>query len=176
MKTFKNYIWMAIGTALVIAVFSGLTAGPALAQLVRAALVKNIDERGRNPYEEQVGCTDAAFVNQCRVEAAAVPTGKRLVIEHVSMRLYLQGTQPFGPATLFGNEFDVLGIHFQREQFISPKLDFANSIQALYSANERVLTYYDAGQKPTILIPLIGSGNGQFVDVTLSGYYVDLTL
>jgi hypothetical protein len=187
MKNFKSYAWMAIGCALVIAVFSGMTAGPALAQLVKAALVKNVDERGRVPYEEEVVCSDFTFFSDCTVEAAAVPPAKRLVIEHVSMDLLLVAAQS-GPTprprsvTMSGNEFTIVGQQFFRQQFLAPSLLSADStlgpVFAHYAANQAVLTYYESGQKPKLSVSsdAVLNTNLSIVRATFSGYFVDLSL
>ena len=66
---------MAGGFALVGVVVGAFTAGPAIAQAVRAALVSNVDDPGRVPY--QVGINDpVAFLDcssVCVTEAPQVP-------------------------------------------------------------------------------------------------------
>jgi len=45
--------------------------------------VKNIDERGRNPYFVSLHC-ESRNSNGCSASAAPIPAGMRLVIEHVN--------------------------------------------------------------------------------------------
>jgi hypothetical protein len=165
MKTLKNYVWMAIGSALLIAVISGMTAGPALAQLVKAALVKNVDERGRVPYQEVVTCVSTGF--GCQAQASAVPPGKRLVIEHVSMRIIINNSTGTPEAGVFGNAV---------VQYLNPILSPTGGTTRTYFANEAVLTYYETGQAPYASVFLSSLATSMQVVVTFSGYSVDLTL
>lgn len=64
---------MAASFAVLAAVISGITAGPAIAQAVKYALIQNRDEPARQPFLI-VGLS------------GSVPTGKRYVIEHFFMR------------------------------------------------------------------------------------------
>ena len=56
MNRFKNYAMMAAGFTVLAAVIAGITAGPAIAAAVKAALIKNVDERGRSPHSVGVKC------------------------------------------------------------------------------------------------------------------------
>jgi hypothetical protein len=84
MKRLVNYALVAIGllfVAIVAGVFSGARAVAQTA--IKAALVKNVDERGRVPW--QVTQTTGSCVTQeCAIAFPPVPAGKRLVIEYVS--------------------------------------------------------------------------------------------
>ena len=91
MKRFKNYVWMAAGFAVLTAVVSGIVAAPAVAALVKAALVKNVDEPGRLPYTSLVAgfnfactlnCTPAPFGDSFAL-LPPVPSGKRLIVNHI---------------------------------------------------------------------------------------------
>jgi hypothetical protein len=74
MNKFKNYIWMAAGFVVLAAVVSGVTVAPAVAQMVKAALVRDVDNPALQPVA--IPLTDTF----------KVPSGKRLVIEYVSWR------------------------------------------------------------------------------------------
>lgn len=75
MERFRNYVWMAAGFVILAAAISALTPGSALAQIVKAALVKNVDEPGRNFLTLEFFQTYAPNY--------IVPVGKILVIEQV---------------------------------------------------------------------------------------------
>ena len=76
MERFKNYVWMAAGFVILAAAISAFVPNSALAQIVKAALVKNVDEPGRNfltiEFDNTTGHTNYT-----------VPAGKILVIEQV---------------------------------------------------------------------------------------------
>src|SRR5271169_2061592 len=104
MGRFRNYIVMATGFAFLIAVVSGITAGPAIAQIVKAALVKNVDEPGRSPFlsSEQGGggtCSGFNCLSSDQFNGPAANT--RLVIKDVSARVYLASGGKVFSAQLF---------------------------------------------------------------------------
>jgi hypothetical protein len=91
MNRFRNYVLMAAGFAVLVLVVGVFSAGPAIAQAVRAALVSNVDEPGRIPYHIPIalsgdcmlGCIGVASPKQGRV-----PAGKRLVITNVTGQVF----------------------------------------------------------------------------------------
>ncbi len=76
-------------TALVLPALLGkFYAAPAIAQTVRAVLVKNIDEKGRNPYFEKIACAQA-FFGACNTAintiGTSVPAGMQFVVENINL-------------------------------------------------------------------------------------------
>jgi hypothetical protein len=100
MNRWKNYVWMAAGVS-ALTVVGSFTAKPLLAQ-IKAALVQNVDEPARNPYQEAAsfsqgsGCSGAF----CNVYFSTVPTGKRLVITNVTGVVYVESPGVLQPLTL----------------------------------------------------------------------------
>lgn len=85
MNRFKNYVLMAAGFAVLVMTVGVFTAGHAIAQAVRAALVSNVDEPGRIPYVANSSCDfSRGFHDNCGASFPQVQNGKRLVITHVS--------------------------------------------------------------------------------------------
>ncbi len=64
MNRFKNYVLMAAGFAVLVMTVGVFSAGPAIAQAVRAALVSNVDEPGRIPYSVAIHM-EGACLNEC---------------------------------------------------------------------------------------------------------------
>lgn len=83
----KRHGLIAAGFALVGMVVGAFTAGPAIAQAVRAALVSNVDDPGRIPYRLSGGCNYDGTGNNCSFTLPKVPDGKRVVITHISGRV-----------------------------------------------------------------------------------------
>jgi hypothetical protein len=149
-----------------VALASGIWAGNAQAQ--KAALVENIDEPGRNPYQASVifnqdptNCTQ--FV--CTADFPAVPAGKRLVITYASALYGLTsgGSAPNVALTIDGNIFGT------RALLPVPQPDGFNT----YIVGSPITFYVDAGHQPTLLL------GGQFVSpvsisaqASVSGYLV----
>jgi hypothetical protein len=77
MNRFKNYVLMAAGFAVLVMTVGVFTAGHAIAQAVRAALVQNRDEPGRQPFTLTSYPNDGSW---------PVPAGKRYVVEAYGMR------------------------------------------------------------------------------------------
>ena len=164
MNRLKNNLAIAAGLAVLIAVVGGISAGPAVAQAVKAALVKNVDERGRVPYSAVLTCATAT--DNCFANAAAVPAGKRLVIEHVSA--FNQVTSP-GEIALYRM---LVGSSLRAGLTISTpitKSGFNNSV-----VNESVLAYVEAGEVVTIQISSVAPASTLSTTAYLSGYLVDL--
>lgn len=161
MKT--RLLQLAGGLAL-LAVLGKFYAVPLIAQ-VRAAVVKNIDEKGRIPYQEtQNGTCQVGSNRFCTVNFSAIPAGKRLVLEHVSALVNV-----FSP-----------GVTAQRAVLtVNAPGNYLPMQSDAYGAtlNAQVLLYEDAGLTPPILhIALNGSSNGSDgVLATISGYLIDLS-
>ena len=160
---------LAAGLAL-IAVLGKFYAVPLIAQ-VRAAVVKNIDERGRVPYMVQAHCDGlgGGITNQCAASFPAVPGNRRFVVEYTNGNLVVTHTQ-FSGAFL---EVPSVGPSFI---FLASHFELTNGDNDLYSVSMPVVLYYEAGQIPVAHIHAFPLGNNQAVgSVTLSGYLVDLT-
>lgn len=126
------------------------TEGRVLAQAVRAALVENVDEPGRNPYSENTGC----FAKGCNAIFSAVPAGKRLVVTFVNAEI------ENGPGfmALTGHGTDV-------------RIFTTTSASVFDVLNAPTWTYFDAGERPSLGCD---GCNSSFAGGTLSGYYVNL--
>ena len=83
MKRFRNYVLMAAGFVVLVIVVGAFSAGPVIAQAIRAALVSNVDDPGRIPYEVRGLCNHLSTTSFCSA-SQPVPAGKRLVSTHVA--------------------------------------------------------------------------------------------
>ena len=167
MKTFKGYILMATGFAVLVAVVSGITAGPAIAAAVKAALIQNVDEPGRTPYSARVSCT--ASGGSCFASASApVPAGYRLVIEYVSAGWNSPGT--FLELELVSLD---AGNAFSPVAYLPPTLLPSTGGNNGYVANQSLRAYVEAGSTPSVSIAQNTSGV-VFLDGYVSGYLVNL--
>ena len=133
------------------------------------ALTSSVDDPGRIAYQaiqSKSGCS-----NLCQIEFAAVPLGKRLVIQHVSGSLGLNGPPKSVVVNLAKDNVANSGV----SAFFTPVVAGAatNSFASVF--DQPVLFYIDAGGKPTILASADSStiSNGQ---VTLTGYLLDCTV
>jgi hypothetical protein len=150
------------GVAL-LAVLGNFHAAPAPAQ-TRAAVVKNIDERGRTPFGQTASCITSSTV--CVAIFPAVPANKRLVVEHVNGYVRTTGNLLY-LAVLYGNNPLFHYIFFQIQGS-----DQSNN--SIYIANQPTLTYFEAGQTPNFVVN-IKSAADIAAQLTITGYLVDLT-
>jgi hypothetical protein len=141
----------------------GLTGTPTV-NVGNHVAVRNIDEKGRNPYMQGgfVNCPPANGL--CDTLFPPVPAGKRLVVEHVSANIGLNPGSGINGAFLLagGNAvFSLPGRSMATPQIVG--------------VNEQVLAYYEAGQTPVFRLAWAGGGNGGEASSVLSGYLVDLS-
>ena len=160
----KKNLLTFLAMAGVLAITGHFFAKPLLAAV--AALTKNIDERGRNPYIQQVSCYSPS-TNQCTAFFPAVPTGMRLVVEHVNLSL------DTGSAL---SHVDIAGNGAIIE---TPLLQLQGTDAAgnnIYVGNQPFLTYYEAGQTPNVSM-FSQSAGFEFMSgaVTLTGYLINLS-
>jgi hypothetical protein len=169
MNKFKYHILIASGFSLVAAVVAGVTAGPAIAQAVKAALVKNVDERGRVPYQQEVSC-QATGIFSCVGSAPRVPAGKRLVVEHISTSIDLQ-TGSHIIQILF-TSINSFASGTTPATFVHPLYETTSFGNDHYDQNESVVQYIEAGDTPGIIVGR-DTGTVQMVGL-ISGYLIDL--
>jgi len=159
----KNRLLTFAGALALLAVMGKFYAEPLMAQ-VRATLVKNIDERGRNPYTGSLACYSAS-TNSCSAFFPAVPANMELVVEHISMSV--DTPTPLQSVDFYGN-----GVQANPLLTVQGNDSAGNTI---YVANQPLLAYFSAGQAPSVAV-FTKQASFEFVSgsVTLTGYLVNL--
>jgi hypothetical protein len=164
MNRFRNYVLMAAGFAVLAMVVGVFSAGPAIAQAVRAALVSNVDDPGRIPFRSDLFCDFTG--NQCFASSSPVPAGKRLVITHVSG--VLRENLPGG--TLILTRFDSI-------TDINLPVTFQGSYNGLnyFVFDQSTLVSFDAGQAPglNVFMGAVPDQNNSGVTFAFMGYMLD---
>jgi hypothetical protein len=159
-----SFLKMA-GLLALVAVAGAFYAVPSVAQTVRAALTKNIDERGRNPYSVQMICSVNPGEAFCAATPAPVPANKRLVLQQVNASVDVYNNDaPDGVAVKSGAGNAPLDLQLK---YVRPHR---------YMVSEQVLQYFEPGGTPTCWLSLSGNSTSvnDSVVFTLSGYLVDL--
>jgi hypothetical protein len=181
-KKYMKKVFMTIGAAAAVVAGVGavlsFVAPKAIAQ-IRAALVKNVDEPGRAPYDVYVevstfscffgGCSNFGnFGGTVLFDLPAVPAGKRLIIKRVSGRL---------PSSTAVNAH----IGFQTSQVISFQLvkwayfgPFFSEFGVVQSFTADTEVTYGPGEQPHIHMFLPSQTNTTGF-LQISGYYIDAT-
>ncbi|HLK19530.1 MAG TPA: hypothetical protein VKT81_11250 [Bryobacteraceae bacterium] len=149
MPRWKRFTRIGLAIAALAAVITLVTERQALAQAVRAALVRNQDEPGRNPYSQFAECLGT----ECSLTFPPVPAGQRLVVTFVSI---VAGDANGGPLAFTGHGQDV--------RFFTTQ----NASVSIY--NGPTVAYYEAGETPTLNCYC---GNS-LMEATLSGYFISL--
>ena len=163
----------AVAAMLMITMFGAAVAPTDAAAQTRAALVQNVDEQGRNPYQEHI---DAVCNIYCIVSFNQVPAGMRLVVTHVNLTVDTLGGTTV-PRVLFesnsvGRTFAVMALPVARGTALG------GTYQMI--ANEDVLAYFGPGEQPTLYGALnleLYSSSDRFagpLSASISGYYVKL--
>jgi len=163
----KHRLLRAAGAIALMAILGAFYAVPAKAQ-VHPMLIKNIDEPGRTPYMDSADC----FRNywQCSNQLKAIPAGKRLVVEHISLNVQTGGN--LLQVLVSGNGFD-------QRLFLQKQVLFSNGVSA-YVVSQPFISYYEPGTTPAFEVQINGtSGTGPLYYVeghlTITGYLIDLT-
>lgn len=179
----SSYLLVLGGRLFAIAALSLLSIPNAAAQ-VRAAVVKNIDEPARSPYQAYVhatvGVNSACGTNFCDFAFPAVPANKRLAVTNVSVRFVPDANGTIEDVYLYvlDNTFNFLSKYpLQYNPNLYPPDHLAPNAARTYVANEQVLWYLEAGQIPRLFFHTSGGGLDTFGEqrVMLVGYLVDLT-
>ena len=160
----RNRLWTLAATLALLAVLGKFYAKPLIAQ-VKAAIVQDRDSKARNIYQALNNCSNVS--NPCQINFAAVPAGKRLIIEQVSAIVTLP---PVAGNSLAGVELRG-GNVFQFLPLVAAPGNFGGQVQ--YSTNQTVLASYDAGQVPQV-DAFVASTSTFSVLASISGYMIDI--
>lgn len=160
MESLKRFVWVAAGLAAVSVILTLATEGHASAQAVRAALVRNQDEPGRNPYFEYVQ-NHAACISGCNITFSPVPAGQRLVVTFVNAQAF-GSPAPSDGVMLLHRSNDTAGNLFVPTFTPNPN-GFATFVHS------PVEVYFEAGTQP--ILECVGAND---IRGTLSGYYISL--
>jgi hypothetical protein len=145
-----------------------------VANLPTVQEVRNVDEKGRIPYAEDV-VGDCNPVN-CFIEFSVVPSGKRLVIEYVSAIV-----RPSSTATVV--DFMELQSSSTADpgfavRMYMPMQKIGNAgdsvVADTWAASGPVLAYVEEGSYARLFISMSAGGNVFFTQGSIAGYLVDI--
>ena len=135
--------------------------------------VRNLDERGRTPYQAYESSTfSSCGTFHCTLVFPAVPAGKRLVIEHASGGVNIApGTVITGVilSTAFGERLVSIPTVFQGTATTSL------GTQDWHQFGATVVAYAEPGVAPEIVVSVAPAQSGStFASANISGYLVDI--
>jgi hypothetical protein len=180
MARFKNYLLVLVG--FVVAGAIGAAFGTGTAQAVVSTLVSvvnpgtspvhtsSVDDAGRVAYQSTINNTGKCSGSGCSFPFPVVPTGHRVVIQHVSGLLQLNAV----PTNIAVNFFETAGVGLTAE-FLAPP----STISAF---DHPLLFYVDSGTSVQVQVSIFSNNGATFVGgnafqfVTLTGYELDCTV
>jgi hypothetical protein len=132
-------------------------------------LTKNLDEKGRVPYQAAVlvitsACSTNGILYFCDQTLPTVPTGKRLVLEHVSMFVALASGVP--DMVRFLDPFT----HGTRA-YVQPTFTTRSIAASHFLLDRPVHVYYEPDQTPIMRIQT--TGQPVSIELTAQGYLID---
>ncbi len=165
---------LSLGRTLTFATAFGTLYTAQIFAQVRPAVVKNVDEPGRSPYQ----AIQTSF-NNCGVYGFAyfppVPAGKRLVVTYMSGQFQLTVSSKvyarlFSVPSVTGSCAVISGVPFA----ILPVFDNSNLIASFSSPTQ---LYIEEGAVPTLFIQSpLDLGVAKVADFSIQGYLIDKTL
>lgn len=134
----------------------------------KPALVRGVDDPGRDPYQQMVNLSVTAAncgvtLTACAATFAPVPAGKRLIVTHASVFFSL--SSPVNPYSQVSLVVPTAIVFLPIAQETGPgTLTFVSTTP---------LTFYaEAGVAPFMLIQTSGASAAVSILATLSGYYI----
>jgi hypothetical protein len=163
---------LGAGAALLVfaVVIVGLTSPEAVAQL-RAALVKNVDEPGRSPYDALASGPASCNADICHFFFPVVPANKRLVVTNVSGLTFRQP----GVIALVSSVVTCTNCANNRAFLATPTAPVTVSGADAWTFNQTVNVTYEPGTVPTVKVSF-NTDSGFFHNVSVQGYLIDLGL
>ena len=168
----KNRMMTLAGTLLLVAVLGKFYVPPLLAQ-VRAALVKNVDEPGRSPYQavpvSTNDCGAYAFLN-----FPPVPMGKRLVVTFVSGGTSTEESSPaFARVYTLNSPMNTCENNYTGPFAVVPISDKVGGNDTSFSGP--VQFYIEEGRSPVLFV-VTGFSSHRTQSFTVVGYLIDKSL
>lgn len=165
----RNRLLLGAAALALLGALGHFGAKPLLAQ-IRAALVKNIDEPGRTPYQSSRSCSTPGN-KVCSADMIAVPAGKRLVIQHLSA---LVNCQSIDNNCELQNNFVFLTTKGNNifDGADSAYVPMQTSPNASTAVNQDVRLYVEPGGVPEY--QMVFNSGPVFASMTITGYLVDL--
>jgi len=178
MSRVRTYLLVVIASG--VAEMIGAAFGTGTAQAVVSTLVGvvnpttspvpslNVTDPGRIPYQASISNAACASINDCTLVFPPVPTGHRVVVQHIS------GVDGLGRSAT-----SVWVSFYASANPAGPKVSsfFAPQIVGggLYAYDQPVLAYVDSGNSPTVEPVTNGDFQGEQY-TTLTGYELDCTV
>jgi len=172
MDSLKNLVWMVAGLSALAILFGGYAAVPVIAQAVKAAIVRSADEGALQPYRGIVGITLAPTDGPKFIDGPAVPAGKRLVIESVSIWGSSVPADRINAIWLRVKDADpqfyvMLDPTDAERKLVDPTTAFL-----VYC--RQVKLYYNSGEALQLVVYPSGTAGNKAVNVYLHGHFVDV--
>jgi hypothetical protein len=164
----KNKLFTLAGAFTLAAVIGSIYAAPALAQVIKAALVKNIDEPGRSPYTVRLACLTVSSLQCVDSSTTTIPMGKRFVVQYVTA-FSESGSSTDGFVHIFS--FNGGSGELLRQAHVPMPISFVSGVLKKFVGSAPVTCFFDEGLTVQAQFFLGTSGDGS---VVINGYLVNL--
>jgi hypothetical protein len=140
---------------------------------IRPAYVKNVDQPGRVPYQLTVsfsnGSPGCITASACILSFDAVPAGKRLIVEQLTLMVSANGGPPTQVA--FGDNFST---NTGNIAIVAPDFRAGSVVlgATFWMSASQVRVYYGPGETPKLKVFLPGT-LGVVSNATVHGYLID---
>jgi hypothetical protein len=170
----KNKLFTLAAALTLAAVLGTIYGTPALAAVIKAVLVKNVDEPGRIPFttSPRLTCsTPSGSTVACTAAGTQVPAGRRLVVQSISARIVIPTGKKIDFATvqIQGGSFKFFGL---------PELAVTGAAETVYVMNHLTQIYFEETQIPEVFFQISGPASSlpATIDAVFTGYLVDTTI
>jgi hypothetical protein len=191
MKYLGKLMVLTLGLGLFAVVLSSLPShpaaaavgGPGVTVLNTSLSVHNLDDRGRIPYQSVANMTGQCPQTQpgagCNFNFAAVQTGHRLVVQHVSGSLQFANSPVFVQVSVFLPSGQPGSVFFAPFNGTAGGGGLGPVNNVFSEFDQQILAYYDPGQAPQVQVQssqAVFSGGASSQLVFLSGYVLDCSV
>jgi hypothetical protein len=172
MKRWKNLAWFAFGISALLVMAGAVTTVPAIAQAVRAALVRDVDNPALDPVRTPLIVSLQPNEGLKVVDGLIVPAGKRLVIENASVWTFTSGADRITGVWLrpkINSQLVYILLDPAANEF---RQILGNNTVAAY--NRPLKVYFNPGEQLTAEVYADGNSNVKSANIYLQGHYVTL--
>jgi hypothetical protein len=172
MNRWKNLAWVALGLSALLLMAGAVTTVPALAQAVRAALVRDVDNPALDPVRTPLLVSLQPNEGVKVVDGLIVPAGKRLVIENASIWTFTTGSDRITGVWLrpkVNSQIVYILLDPAANEF---RQILGNSTVAAY--NRPLKVYFNPGEQLTAEVYADGNSGFKNANIYLQGHYVTL--
>lgn len=142
-------------------------AAPALADVLKAALIQDRDAPARN-YFQTVHLSCGYAIGYCAADLPPVPAGNRLVITNVSGDVFTYGANDLFRIALWRKDFAAVAYLPFSPANMTSNYEWSRAF------SQQIFAVFDAGQTPQLVVDANNNSHPLTWEAVASGYYVQI--